>query len=163
MTFDDGGLYERSFETPAGWIDVLAEVRISGTRLELRDVAFYPRGAFRLAVSSADLLRWVRLATAALLRISRTIAYEMAGQYEASCGQAGLPVIRLRKRLRVPRWALLELALHGRVVSISGRVAGTGERRRGGSPRDVPTAHNRRRTATGSPQSPRLTVVGRVR
>ena len=65
---------------------------------------------------------------AALLRISRTLAYEMAGQYVASCGQAGLPVIRLRQRLRVPRWALLELALHGRVVSISARVAGTGER-----------------------------------
>ena len=62
MTFDDGGLYERSFETSAGWIDVLAEVRISGTRLELRDVAVYPRGAARLAVSSAELLRWARLA-----------------------------------------------------------------------------------------------------
>ena len=62
MTFDDGGLYERSFETSAGWIDVLAELRISGRRLELRDVAVYPRGATRLAVSNAELLRWARQA-----------------------------------------------------------------------------------------------------
>ena len=84
--------------------------------------------AWSSAQPGAEPLLYTVEEAAALLRISRTLAYEMAGQYVASCGQAGLPVIRLRKRLRVPRWALLELALHGRVVSISDRVAGTGER-----------------------------------
>ena len=64
MTFDDGSLYERSFETAAGWIDVLAEISVSGTLLELRDIAIYPRGAVRLEVSTAELLRWARLAFA---------------------------------------------------------------------------------------------------
>ena len=91
--------------------------------------------AWSSAQPGAEPLLYTVEEAAALLRISRTLAYEMAGQYVASCGQAGLPVIRLRKRLRVPRWALLELALHGRVVSISGRVAGTGSDRRGGLPR----------------------------
>ena len=84
--------------------------------------------AWSFAQPGADPLLYTVEEAAALLRISRTLAYEMACQYVASCGQAGLPVIRLRKRLRVPRWALLEIALHGRVVSISGRFAGTGER-----------------------------------
>jgi hypothetical protein len=60
--FEHGGLYERSFETPAGWIDVLAEIVVAGERLELRDIAVYPRSAERLSVSSADLLRWARIA-----------------------------------------------------------------------------------------------------
>jgi hypothetical protein len=41
VTFEDGALYERSFETPEGWVDLLAEiadagfaeVRVTGTRL----------------------------------------------------------------------------------------------------------------------------------
>lgn len=84
--------------------------------------------AWSSAHPGAEPLLYTVEEAAALLRISRTLAYEMAGPYVASCGQAGLPVIRLRQRLRVPRSALLELALHGRVVSISARVAGTGER-----------------------------------
>jgi hypothetical protein len=43
VTFEHGGLFERSFETPAGWVDVLAEVVVAGRRLELRDMAVYPR------------------------------------------------------------------------------------------------------------------------
>jgi hypothetical protein len=58
VTFDDGSLYERSFETPAGWVDVLAEVSVIGHRLELRDIAVYPRGAEHLEVAPAELLRW---------------------------------------------------------------------------------------------------------
>jgi hypothetical protein len=51
VTFDDGGLYEYSFETPEGWVDVLAEIVVAGTTLELRDIAIYPRSATRIDVS----------------------------------------------------------------------------------------------------------------
>ena len=56
---------------------------------------------------------------AAVLGIGRTLAYQLVRQYEASNGREGLPVIRLGASvLRVPRWALMELALTGRVVSL---------------------------------------------
>lgn len=57
---------------------------------------------------------------ALVLRVGRTLAYEMARQYIASAGRYGLPVIRLgRGCLRVPRWALDELVHTGRVVQLS--------------------------------------------
>jgi hypothetical protein len=62
VTFEDGALFERSVETPAGWVDVLAEIVVLGRRLELRDIAVYPRSATRLEVSPAELLQWARLA-----------------------------------------------------------------------------------------------------
>ena len=49
---------------------------------------------------------------AGVLRIGRTLAYSLARRYVESGGVAGLPVIRLGNRLRVPRWALLESGLH---------------------------------------------------
>ena len=53
---------------------------------------------------------------ARLLRIGRTLAYQLATRFLD--GQPdGLPVIRLGGCLRVPRWALVELIHHGRVVS----------------------------------------------
>ncbi|MFL5689353.1 MAG: helix-turn-helix domain-containing protein [Nocardioidaceae bacterium] len=55
---------------------------------------------------------------AALLRIGRSLAYQLAAEYIASGGVSGLPVLRLGTCLRVPRWALLELALTGRVVRL---------------------------------------------
>ena len=55
---------------------------------------------------------------AALLRIGRSLAYQLAGEYIASGGVSGLPAVRLGGCLRVPRWALLELALTGRVVRL---------------------------------------------
>ena len=56
---------------------------------------------------------------AEVLGIGRTLAYQMAHRYEASGGAGGLPVIRLGSScLRVPRWALLELARTGRVVML---------------------------------------------
>ena len=55
---------------------------------------------------------------ARVLRIGRSSAYQLAHEYEASGGVAGLPVIRLGGCLRVPRWALLELVLTGRVVRL---------------------------------------------
>ena len=53
------------------------------------------------------------------LRIGRTKAYRMAGQYLASGGRKGMPVIRLGRCLRVPVWALWVLATTGRVVALS--------------------------------------------
>jgi hypothetical protein len=55
---------------------------------------------------------------ARVLRIGRSLAYELARQYDATGGVSDLPVIRLGGCLRVPRWALLELALTGRVVRL---------------------------------------------
>ena len=55
---------------------------------------------------------------ARVLRIGRSLAYQLAQEYEASGGVSGLPVIRVGGCLRVPRWALLELALTGRVVRL---------------------------------------------
>lgn len=43
---------------------------------------------------------------AAVLRIGRTGAYELARQFIRTDGGAGLPVIRIGKQLRVPRAAL---------------------------------------------------------
>jgi hypothetical protein len=56
---------------------------------------------------------------AGLLRIGRSLAYELARQYEASDGREGLPVMRLGSCLRVPRWALAELIATGRVVRLA--------------------------------------------
>ena len=55
---------------------------------------------------------------ARVLRIGRSLAYHLAHEYEASGGISGLPVIRVGGCLRVPRWALLELAMSGRVVRL---------------------------------------------
>ena len=69
-----------------------------------------------LGVSSPPLLT-VDEATR-VLRIGRSLGYQLARDYEASGGVSGLPVIRLGGCLRVPRWALLELALTCRVVPL---------------------------------------------
>lgn len=55
---------------------------------------------------------------ARILRVSRSSAYELAAEYLNSGGLSGMPVIRIGGSLRVPRWALLELALTGRVVRL---------------------------------------------
>ena len=55
---------------------------------------------------------------ARVLRIGRSLAYQLSREYESSGGFSGLPVIHLGGCLRVPRWALLELALTGRVVRL---------------------------------------------
>jgi hypothetical protein len=72
--------------------------------------------AAMLGVPAAPLLTVEEAAT--VLRIGRSLAYQLAREYESSGGLAGLPVIRLGGCLRVPRWALLELALCGRVVRL---------------------------------------------
>ena len=46
---------------------------------------------------------------AALLRVGRTVAYQLARRYLATDGREGLPVVRLGRQLRVPRHALERL------------------------------------------------------
>ena len=61
---------------------------------------------------------------ATVLGIGRTLAYQMVHQYEATDGREGLPVIRFgASALPVPRWALMELAHTGRVMSLDRRPA----------------------------------------
>ena len=54
-----------------------------------------------------------------VLRIGRTLGYQLAHEYLNSGGTSGLPVIRFSKECyRVPRWALIELVTTGRVVPL---------------------------------------------
>jgi len=46
---------------------------------------------------------------AAVLRISRGAAYQLARQYRCTGGREGLPVVTLGRTLRVPRAGLLRL------------------------------------------------------
>ena len=50
---------------------------------------------------------------AAVLRIGRGAAYELARQYRATKGREGLPVVSLGRSLRVPRAALRRLLEDG--------------------------------------------------
>jgi hypothetical protein len=65
-----------------------------------------------------------------VLRVGRTLAYALARRYEETGGLEGLPVIRLGNCLRVPRWALLELALNGRTVPLGELTPGSSDARR---------------------------------
>ena len=60
MTFLSGELFERSYEAPSGIVEVLAEIVLEGRRLELRDIAIYPRGPARIDVPVDALMAWVR-------------------------------------------------------------------------------------------------------
>ena len=53
-----------------------------------------------------------------VLRIGRSFADEQARRYLATGGVAGIPVVQIGSCFRVPRWALLELALTGRLVRL---------------------------------------------
>jgi hypothetical protein len=64
-----------------------------------------------------------------VLRVGRTLAYALARRYEETDGLEGLPVIRLGNCLRVPRWALLELALNGRTVPLGELTPGGSDAR----------------------------------
>jgi len=74
---------------------VLAEIVITGSTIELRDIVVYPRDAVRLSVSPRELLGWARLAMAdegfAELRVTGT---RLTG---ASPGRRLDLTIRLRK------------------------------------------------------------------
>ena len=56
---------------------------------------------------------------AAGMRISVSLAYQLAHEYLNSGGAAGLPVMRFGTCMRVPRWALDVLITTGRVVRLS--------------------------------------------
>ena len=56
---------------------------------------------------------------AAEMRISVSLAYQLAHEYLNSGGAAGLPVMRFGTCMRVPRWALDVLITTGRVVRLS--------------------------------------------
>ena len=54
-----------------------------------------------------------------ILRIGRSLGYQLAHEYLSLGGTSGLPVLRLsEKSFWVPRWALIELAANGRVVRL---------------------------------------------
>ena len=54
-----------------------------------------------------------------ILRIGRSLGYQLAHEYLTSGGTSGLPVLRFgEKCYRVPRWALMELVATGRVVRL---------------------------------------------
>lgn len=59
---------------------------------------------------------------AGVLRIGRSLAYELARLYESSDGRDGLPVLRVGALMRVPRRALAELISTGRVVRLADLV-----------------------------------------
>ncbi len=63
------------------------------------------------------------------LGISRSLAYALAAEYLDSGGTAGVPVIRFGTCLRVPRWALVELAATGNVVRLGAGAVHAGDRR----------------------------------
>jgi excisionase family DNA binding protein len=87
---------------------------------------------------------------ATLLRIGRSLAYELVQRFESSAGREGLPAVRVGHLWRVPRDVVLQIALGSRTVgtaSQSGlvlaeqpraaraggvRVAGSGRSRRAG-------------------------------
>ena len=76
---------------------------------------------------------------ARVLRIGRTLAYQLASRYLAG-EPDGLPAIRLGGCLRVPRWALEDLT-HDRHVVADGELQAAVAAAVG------PTAHGRRQPA----------------
>jgi RHS repeat-associated protein len=55
-SFQSGQLFERSFETSEGVVDVLAEIEVEGTTLHLKDIAIYPRGVEQLSPGTGAVL-----------------------------------------------------------------------------------------------------------
>ncbi len=55
-----GELFECRLETEVGAIEVLAEVRVDGTLIELHDIVVYPATDHALAVGAASLLSAAR-------------------------------------------------------------------------------------------------------
>jgi hypothetical protein len=102
---------------------------------------------------------------AEVLAIRPAKAYQLAHRYEAT-GCEGLPVIRLGRSVRVPRWALLVLACTGRVVTLSALAAHEWEVRRPLNGRRVTISRRPVGRATGAVPRPRSSggrPVGRVR
>ena len=56
---------------------------------------------------------------AAVLRISRSRAYEMTTLYAHTAGTSGLPSLRIGGLLRIPKFALYELATTGHILQLA--------------------------------------------
>ena len=107
---------------------------------------------------------------AGVLRIGRTLAYALARRYETSGGRDGLPVVRVGNCLRVPRWALMELACNGRVVTLSELNRGRPRERSSRTPaRNRPTVvrivrrSSKSATRGSTSQSPKASRVAESR
>lgn len=98
----------------------IAHVGTRWRRLGVPDCRSYDRSVPRSQHDSAELRTLLTVEEAArLLRVGRSRAYEMAKEYQYTDGAAGMPVIRFGPGcLRVPRWALMELATTGRVARL---------------------------------------------
>jgi hypothetical protein len=99
---------------------------------------------------------------AEVLGICPAKAYQMAHNYEAT-GCDGLPVIRVGRSYRVPRWAFLVLALTGRVVTWFELAGHEQEVRRHVSGRRVTIPLGRGSGVTVRARSSGERAVGRVR
>jgi hypothetical protein len=78
------------------------------------------RAAFVLDGPLEDLLAMLTVEEAALvLRIGRSLAYQLANRYVTSDGIDGLPVVRLGGVLRVPGFAVRELITTGVIVRLT--------------------------------------------
>jgi hypothetical protein len=120
-----------SLEAPAAtatWGDVAGAQRRELADLSVGDAHEGPfRGPFRRTVGAMNALPDALVPptplltveeAAKVLRVGRSLAYQLTGEYLASGGTSGLPCIRLGSCLRVPRWALVELVMTGRVVRL---------------------------------------------
>jgi Helix-turn-helix domain len=76
---------------------------------------------------------------AAVLRIGRTPAYELARRFEATNGEEGLPCERFGKSLRIPRYAI-EAILGGPITWPPERHA------KAHDDHEMPTINGRRQT-----------------
>lgn len=120
----------------AGWADPLrigvARTRRSPTTARRKDVVpIGPDEPPSPEMTSSALTRQIDELTAALpvlltideaadvLRTGRSLTYDLVHRYEASGEIEGLPVLRFGSCLRVPRWALIEFVISGRVVQLS--------------------------------------------
>jgi len=56
---------------------------------------------------------------ARVLRIGRSMAYELVNRYLATGGLDGIPAIRIGSLIRVPRWALIEWLTTGALPRIA--------------------------------------------
>jgi excisionase family DNA binding protein len=88
---------------------------------------------------------------AVMLRIGRTLAYDLVKLFEASGGRDGLPAVRLGGCWRIPREAVSELGLVSRAVSLAARrVRSGGRKQRRSRARRVGVARSVRRRPGGS-------------
>ena len=85
---------------------------------------------------------------AGILRIGRTLAYDLVQRFETSGGREGLPAVRVGHCWRVPREVVLQIALGFRTVGTAGQsAAGPGEEPRAARAPRVDSESGRKRRA----------------